>query len=419
MACGVVATIVFFPQSLNHLLLSSLVHKALNPLQQLLALQDDILATKPSDHERWSALAQNCYDLRAEFVEAQSGLDGQAKMLQLEVTRGRISPGQLGELVARTRELGARAFGLASFVLMVEERHQGMKMFNEKPLPHHTSTTRAVVEHTNQHEKASRRALEDLMPELDESTRELRQAAKAGLESVSQYLDMINNHRWKRTPKDAPTIESRQETLKNLEDALEEYRKSKHFNILNGFQDLFDPVTGKLKPTTEKYLASQVRGLFRCFTFTSGLISFSKCLVEYIQFVLELEHGNPKNKLQFPGKFVAAAVENVTDSTQDSAQFDYSVQDDLADNGSQDDDSRTIKDEDLPKGARKKKTYRRDPDACAPTNRFQKVGRAIMHIGRGLSGPNGIYAFKYGFISIALWIPAVTHHSAKFCYENR
>lgn len=56
----------------------------------------------------------------------------------------------------------------------------------------------------------------------------------------------------------------------------------------------------------------------------------------------------------------------------------------------------------------------KDPDAMDPTNGFQRFGRSIHTIWRGLTGVNGIFALKYGIVSMALWIPQVIESSAYF-----
>lgn len=117
MAVGIICTIIFFPQTLNHLVLDSLVHTSLAPLIGLLALQDEILHTTASDKESWMPLAAKAHGFRQAFIAAAAGIEAQAAMLQLEISRGRISPGQLGALIQKTRNLGTRAFGLGSFVV--------------------------------------------------------------------------------------------------------------------------------------------------------------------------------------------------------------------------------------------------------------------------------------------------------------
>jgi hypothetical protein len=117
LAVGLACTIVFFPQTLNHHVLGGLVKGALGPIQELLNMQDDVLISDPSDNGTWDVLATKAARLRKGFAAGAGALAASSQMLQLEISRGRISAGELTELITRTRELGSRAFGLGSFVV--------------------------------------------------------------------------------------------------------------------------------------------------------------------------------------------------------------------------------------------------------------------------------------------------------------
>ena len=43
----------------------------------------------------------------------------------------------------------------------------------------------------------------------------------------------------------------------------------------------------------------------------------------------------------------------------------------------------------------------------------------LLAVFRFLKSPEGIFAFRLGIVSVALWIPAVCHSSAWLYYENR
>ena len=46
---------------------------------------------------------------------------------------------------------------------------------------------------------------------------------------------------------------------------------------------------------------------------------------------------------------------------------------------------------------------------------MQKFGRMLHLLWRGLTSNAGIFALKYGLVSIALWVPAIaTQASGKF-----
>ena len=98
-------------------MLDSLVKTNLKPAIGLLALQDEVLVTLPSETERWTELAKKAYGLRMEHIKGVSGLEGQIGLLQLEISRGQIGPDDLAKTFAKAKELGARAYNLASFVV--------------------------------------------------------------------------------------------------------------------------------------------------------------------------------------------------------------------------------------------------------------------------------------------------------------
>lgn len=336
MALGLASTVLIFPQTLNHLVLNGFVLGGLGPIQGLLKMQDDVLKTDPDSHAAWGGLAKKAYALRKGFMAATTQLSASSRMLHLEVSRGRISAGQLQLLIAKSRDLGTRAFGLASFVVMVEERHQGIKRYEDNPLPHHTKKVKEEATQAFEAEKSSGHSLKDLLPELGASTAELRQAAQAALGGASAWLGQINNTRWKKTPADAPTLEDRDALRERLIAVLAEYRKSKHFSLLERYRGKFD-ANGNLIPAPEHEISSSVYGLFRCFILTSSLIAFCQSLIEFLEFVRVIEVANPQNKLQFPGKFVQTVVENATDSTTGVTGYDDTVNDPLADDDSDDD----------------------------------------------------------------------------------
>jgi hypothetical protein len=87
------------------------------PIKALIDLQEPILSASPSDRETWSGLAQKAYGLRKAHVMGVAGVDGQIKLMGLEISRGRLSAVDLVRIVEKGKELGARAYSLASFVV--------------------------------------------------------------------------------------------------------------------------------------------------------------------------------------------------------------------------------------------------------------------------------------------------------------
>ncbi|KAJ7666376.1 hypothetical protein B0H17DRAFT_951077 [Mycena rosella] len=61
----------------------------------------------------------------------------------------------------------------------------------------------------------------------------------------------------------------------------------------------------------------------------------------------------------------------------------------------------------------------RDPDSRPPTNLPQKLMHGLHKIYRWTSTAEAVFTFKYVFVSIALWLPAVFKHSAHFYYAEK
>lgn len=117
MAIGLACTILFFPQSLHSIVLDGMIKTDLGPILSLLKLQEEILDANPEEREVWTELAEKAYDLRKAHVGGIAAIEGQTPLLQLEVTRGRMGPKDLVRVFEKSKELGARAYGLGSFVV--------------------------------------------------------------------------------------------------------------------------------------------------------------------------------------------------------------------------------------------------------------------------------------------------------------
>jgi len=107
--------VLIFPQSLNHIVLTSIVERPLAQCLKLLDLQDRVLHT--SEPEDWDKLAKEAKGGRIEFSKSIQEIEGQVKLLQLEITRGRTSAVDLTAVFSKLKELGGRVYGLTSFIV--------------------------------------------------------------------------------------------------------------------------------------------------------------------------------------------------------------------------------------------------------------------------------------------------------------
>jgi hypothetical protein len=78
-------------------------------------LQTQVLHTDPLDQKAWAELTEKTKQLRTAASETLVALGGQMGMLEMEVSRGRISAQDLKTLLNKSRALIGRMVGVSSF----------------------------------------------------------------------------------------------------------------------------------------------------------------------------------------------------------------------------------------------------------------------------------------------------------------
>ncbi|KIR38735.1 hypothetical protein I307_02819 [Cryptococcus deuterogattii 99/473] len=433
------ASIIFiFPQTLNHIVLDSLNKTILTPAISLLAILDEVLETSPSDAEAWGKVSEKGFETRDKLVAAVTALEGQTGMLQLEITRGQIGPKDLEKVIAKLKAMCGTLYGVTSFAIIIHEQNTSEKDWQENPMPHPTVGAQKHWERLEEYNHPSR-SLDALVPILNESSTDLRQASTKALKDISQWLSLVNHTRWKKVPADAPPLSQREENLENVKRALEAFRASKQFDVLEPYREFFDPITGEIKPEALESYRYLTRDLFRVYVLTSNLINFTLSLVTFLSLLLDIEKANPKSKIQLPNKFAKMLLKNASDKSGGGNPLDMGLKDTdgideasgrtseaTEDDVDDDDDDESVttttvekKKDTKKKKEKKKRVYAKDPDAGDPRNALQRLGRHIYTLWKGLTGNSGIFALKYALVSIALFVPAVCENSAQFYYENR
>ncbi|KAK8866031.1 hypothetical protein IAR55_001182 [Kwoniella newhampshirensis] len=426
-AIALVSVILIFPQTLNHVMLDATTVKMLGSITQLVKLQAEVLSTSPEDKEKWTQVATKAYALRHGHISAVTALEGQTGLLQLEITRGQIGPRNLQRIFNKIKDLGARTYGLTSFVLIVEEQNQSQKLMENDPLPHPAVRAKEHFNRMDEHTAPSQ-SLGGLLPLLEESTFDLRMTSVKALEDIMTWLHLVNHTRWKKVPVSAAPIAEREANLAAVKAALVEFRESRHFALLEPYRDHFDSDTGAIKPGNLDGHRYASRALFRCFVLTSNLVSFALVLIELMELLLEIERANPTAKIQLPYAFAKMLLKSANDKKGGENPLDMGIRDSSGVNVNEPvedddhDDEHSETSTVVEKQKKKEKTgkvYAKDPDAGDPRNVFQKFGRRLAVIWKGATGPAGLFALKYAIVSIALWIPAVCPSSAYFNYTNR
>jgi hypothetical protein len=117
MAIALACIIVLFPQTLHSVVLDGTIKACFKPCLVHLQLQEQVLQTKSADHDKWSELAEKLRALRTGQIEGINGIGGQIKLLELEISRSRMGPGDLAKVFEKSKELCVRAYMLGSFVV--------------------------------------------------------------------------------------------------------------------------------------------------------------------------------------------------------------------------------------------------------------------------------------------------------------
>lgn len=111
--------VLIFPQSLHSVVLGKTIKTCFKPSLAQLRLQDDILSAKSGDHNRWSDLASQAHTFRSTQMGGITGLQGQIKLLELEISRGRMGPADLANVFEKSKELSVRAYTLSCMLVSV------------------------------------------------------------------------------------------------------------------------------------------------------------------------------------------------------------------------------------------------------------------------------------------------------------
>lgn len=75
----------------------------------MMSLQSQALASRPSDHKTWAEITEKSYTSREVLVAGTQSLLGQIGMIDLEVSVGRLGPGDLKRINAELKSLMFRA----------------------------------------------------------------------------------------------------------------------------------------------------------------------------------------------------------------------------------------------------------------------------------------------------------------------
>ncbi|KAF8921505.1 hypothetical protein CPB85DRAFT_1210427 [Mucidula mucida] len=398
-AVGLVCTILIFPETMNHAVLNDLSEQ-LERLRALVQAQNDVLSFRSDDlQEEMVQLNQKTKKARSVIVASQTQLAATSRFIHLEFSWGKWSGDDVLDLFEPLLALVTRVAALQSFGQML---CMSQHMFDAPHVPNMPDTSdtyllRQVHEMNTVVEEEHKVRILDILPILDESTRELRAACLQGIESIKRSLDLVNKGRWRSNPDMVGAVRDGLESdTALLQAAVHAFKEEHRLELLKPFI-----------PIVENHVltnALPLRSLYVSYVFGSTMVGVAEATIGLMILVGDTMEKRRKNRLWAP-KGLRKLWKIL------SARGDQN-------NG--------VLGEDVsphPAGgnitAEEEMNYRRDPDSSAPTNAFQKFMHLLSLLWRWMQTPEFVFALKYVVISVALWIPAVVNKSAAFYYREK
>ncbi|CAK5266926.1 unnamed protein product [Mycena citricolor] len=435
MAIAIASLILIFPESLNHVWLTSLDRAFFGPVEQILMLQSEALEAHPSDHKKWAQLSNKSVGTRTGLIAGITGIMSQVGLLDLEISLGRLGPGDLKKLAPEIRGLGMRSSGLLAFqvtVLRINEDDNKMEEESRASRIHGWAQRKRMI---RDREERHGHTLDTLVPILAEVSSSLRLASSSGVAAVKSWFIGCNTRRWTSLlfRRDQKDIEAQHAELVKARDelrvALVDWRAHERVRLVKPFERFFDEKTGKLRDDIGRNLEDPemftVRSLFVCFVFCDAMDAFATRLLRLLERVTDLDGKRTRSRFWLPsgfGKLWRMAFDQSDPAGAQATQTPLAMgtatdpTEFASGSGSSDGGaSETVGEEDEvePRPAA------RNPDALPPTTLAGKAGLRIVGALRFLRTAEGIFALRHAFISLALWIPAVVPSSAWFYYNQK
>ncbi|KAJ7247491.1 hypothetical protein C8J57DRAFT_1359112 [Mycena rebaudengoi] len=456
LAIAITSLIFIFPESLNHVWLTTLDGAFFGPLTSILTAQSAALKTRPSDHAAWAQGVAKSNAARAGLSGALAALGAQIGLIDLEVSVGRLGPSDLKRFAPEIRALGFRASGLLAFQTAVSTVHADDKKDADalardttdaaggSPSTRFAKRRRLVSEREALHNHT----LDDLLPILQEASAPLHAAAETGVLALRLWLASCNIGRWAsfvRKRSDEEVEKARAELKKardDLQDALKAWRSGTEgrVKLIAPFERFFDKQTGRLNGEIGIWGARDgkdmfaARSLFICFVFCDTLDAFAARLHRVLSLAVDLDTRRTHPRVWFPSgvgklwrRLLSRQPTPVVDegvaplslgTEQDPTRFDEEDEDESNGvNGDQDGaQTETVVSEDAEDG---KATKAKNPDARKPTSLLGRASIALGSLLHFFATPEGLFALRYALLSVALWVPAVVPRTAWFYYSNK
>ncbi|KAJ6565829.1 hypothetical protein DFH09DRAFT_1472533 [Mycena vulgaris] len=388
MAIVVVTTISIFPETMSHAAMDTDLTRGGPLLSRFTALRARVIAAQQQAPSR---------------ADTSMAVIATAGFLSLEFTYGRWSGDDVRTLEEPMVALIARVGCLLNFDRLAgtsrpatpssETLPQGAD--REAPA-HDTYLLRQI--HTRNAAREAKHGVrpDDVLPLLDTVTAELRAASGVALASVRDTVQLVNTTRWRRDrAREAGCTAGLDAGAARLRAAIDAFASSGQSALLAPFLLFLQTAGGEVEAVDPP-----LRALFIAYVFAADMVGITKAVLALVDLVRALAAKRERGRLWAPTglrsswKIVAARGDKT----------DGAFGDDTAAPVQADEEERT---------------YKRDPDSRPPTNPMQKIMNGMHKVYQWSSTAEAVFTFKYVFISIALWLPAVIKHSAHFYYVEK
>ncbi|CCM03466.1 uncharacterized protein FIBRA_05599 [Fibroporia radiculosa] len=409
---AVIVIIVIFPETLNHALLTS-VSGLLSQIETLVRLQDDVLSSPVGSLIEDGAVLQRVTSTREGIIATLRAFIPQLTFINLEFSWGKWNGDDLKALEEPLSVVVSRLSSLQCVTRLIgQSLHiSDCRASTSDTTPtqsQHTETGDAPVLRELYARQAGEVPFEDVLSSLRDATRPVREACAHTVVACAAVIESINTRRYSRDS--TVHMDTRLEALdvaqEELERSLKAFKNTDRFVILEPFGAILDlagnPASDEGE-TKKRKGAAPLRALYIAYTFAVNVVVVSQGVNALAEVIGETARKRRRNRLWAPKGL--RTIWNVL------SQKDGSTEEAVGED--------PVRPEEEGEEYKEEKDYRRDPDGRPPRNAIQHIFNVLHRAFLWAQTPEALFAFKYVFVTIALWVPSVCRTSTHFVYAEK
>ncbi|KAF7303825.1 hypothetical protein MIND_00612300 [Mycena indigotica] len=409
MAIALVTTLLVFPETMSHLVMDQFSEQ-LTRVKQLLDTQDGVLTGEKNDNAKH---VEEFKALRTVIVSTQQQIGATSGFLSLEFSWGQWSGDDVRSLEDPMVALIIRSGTLLNFDRLAglaaptpSSSLQSISASTVSPDAHWHETSLLHGIHIKQTALEAEYGvlLQDVLPLLEEATRELRGVVGDAITALSGVIDNVNRTRWQRGgSKDAEA--ALDAAGSRLDKAIRAFHETGRLGIIAPFLPLLDKYMRQQSSNTAAGYQIPLRSLYIAYVFAASLLGVAESVQILVGNVQSLCNKRARRRLWAPTQLRSLWQVVVARGDEGDGAF-----------GEDTSPQRAGNDSDI---TPEEKVYRRDPDSRPPTNALQKVMHILHHAYLWTHTAEAIFIFKYVIVSLGLWLPSVIRSSARFYYDEK